>query len=260
MKTFRRLLVPIAAFALLAAACGSDDSDADSAVPAGVEGDAVVFAAASLADAFTEIGDAFTAANPDAKATFSFDASSALVQQITEGAPADVFASADAANMDKLTDAGLNGGEPVVFATNLLAIIVAPDNPLGITGVADLASTDIKTVVCAEEVPCGRYARQIFDNAGVAVTPVSFEQNVRAVVTKVTAGEADAGIVYVTDITAAGDAAAMVEIPADINVLAEYPIATVEDAANAEVGQAFIEFVLGPEGQAILSEHGFGAP
>ena len=148
MKTFRRLLVPIAAFALLAAACGSDDSDADSAVPAGVEGDAVVFAAASLADAFTEIGDAFTAANPDAKATFSFDASSALVQQITEGAPADVFASADAANMDKLTDAGLNGGEPVVFATNLLAIIVASDNPLGITGVADLASTDIKTVVC----------------------------------------------------------------------------------------------------------------
>ena len=185
-----------------------------------------MFAAASLTESFTEVGEAFTAANPDATATFSFDASSALVQQITEGAPADVFASADTANMDKLTDAGLNGSEPVIFATNLLTIIVAPGNPLGITGVADLANTDIKTVICAPEVPCGNYANQIFTAAGVTVTPVSLEQNVRGVVTKVTAGEADAGIVYVTDVTAAGDAADMVEIPEDINVLAEYPIAT----------------------------------
>jgi len=162
--------------------------------------------------------------------------------------------------MDKLTDAALNGSDPVTFASNLLTIIVAPDNPLGITGVADLANPDIKTVICAPEVPCGNYANQIFTAAGVAVTPVSLEQNVRGVVTKVTAGEADAGIVYVTDVIAAGDAADMVEIPVDINVVAEYPIATVAASQDTEVGEAFIDFLLGIEGQAILAEHGFGPP
>jgi molybdate transport system substrate-binding protein len=227
---------------------------------AGVDGEITVFAAASLTESFTEIGTAFTAANPDATATFSFDASSALVQQITEGAPADVFASADTANMDKLVAAGLDGTEPEIFATNLLTIIVAPGNPLGITGVADLADPDIKTVVCAPEVPCGNYADQIFTSAGVAITPVSLEQNVRGVSTKVTAGEADAGIVYVTDVIAAGDTADMVEIPEDINVVAHYPIATVAASTNQAVDQAFIDFLTGPEGQAILAEHGFEAP
>ena len=182
------------------------------------------------------------------------------MQQITEGAPADVFASADTANMDKLVTAGLNGTEPEIFATNLLTIIVAPGNPLGITGVADLANPDIKTVVCAAEVPCGNYADQIFTAAGVTVTPVSLEQNVRGVATKVTAGEADAGIVYVTDVIAAGDTADMVEIPEDINVVAEYPIATVAASPNQDVDDAFIDFLTGPEGQAILADHGFGAP
>ena len=223
LRTARKLLVPLTALALVPAACGDDDDDgaastsspateaaaATTATPttaaAGVEGDITVFAAASLTESFTEVGEAFSAANPDAKATFSFDASSALVQQITEGAPADVFASADTNNMDKLVDAGLDGSEPEIFATNLLTIIVAPGNPLGITGVADLANADIKTVICAPEVPCGNYANQIFTAAGVTVTPVSLEQNVRGVVTKVTAGEADAGIVYVTDVIAAGD-------------------------------------------------------
>jgi molybdate transport system substrate-binding protein len=248
-----------AVLALLAAGCGDDGPGAATTAP-GVEGAITVFAAASLTDAFTDVGEAFTAANPDAKAEFSFDASSALVQQISEGAPADVFASADTANMDKLVDAGMNGSEPVVFATNLLAIIVAQGNPKGITGVADLANGDLITVICAAEVPCGRYANEIFDNAGVTVTPASLEQNVRGVVTKVIAGEADAGIVYVTDVTAAGDDAAMVEIPDDINVVAQYPIATVKDAEDAEVGEAFIEFLTGPDGQAILTEYGFGAP
>jgi molybdate transport system substrate-binding protein len=277
-RSTRVLLFPFFVLALFATACGDSDDSTEAAdattttaaatttgapstaAAAEVEGDITVFAAASLTASFTEVGEAFTAAHPDASATFSFDASSALVTQITEGAPADVFASADTANMDKLVDAQLNGTEPVVFATNLLTIIVAPDNPLGITGVADLASADIKTVTCAAEVPCGRYAGEIFTNAGVTVTPVSFEQNVRGVVTKVTAGEADAGIVYVTDVTAAGDSADMVEIPADINVLAEYPIATVKDSGDTEVGGAFIEFLTGPEGQAIMADHGFGAP
>jgi molybdate transport system substrate-binding protein len=261
-RTSRLFLVPIAVLALGAAACGSDDEGSTvgpTTTTPGVAGDITVFAAASLTDAFTEVGEAFTAVNPDAKATFSFDASSALVQQITEGAPADVFASADTANMDKLIDAGLNGSEPVVFATNLLTIIVAPGNPNGITGVADLADDDLVTVICAPEVPCGRYAAEIFVNAGVTVTPDSLEQNVRGVVTKVTAGEADAGIVYVTDVTAAGDDAAMVEIPEDINVLAQYPIATTKDSASPEVGEAFIDFLTGTDGQAIMAEYGFGA-
>jgi molybdate transport system substrate-binding protein len=248
--------------ALGAAACGSDDEGSTvgpTTTTPGVAGDITVFAAASLTDAFTEVGEAFTAANPDAKATFSFDASSALVQQITEGAPADVIASADTANMDKLTEAGLNGTEPVIFATNLLTIIVAPGNPEGIAGVADLANSDLITVICAPEVPCGRYADEIFTKAGVTVTPDSLEQNVRGVVTKVTAGEADAGIVYVTDVIAAGDYAAMVEIPADINVLAEYPIATTKDSTNAEAGEAFIDFLTGSDGQVIMAEYGFGA-
>jgi molybdate transport system substrate-binding protein len=223
-------------------------------------GDITVFAAASLTDSFTAIGEAFEAANPDISTTFSFDSSSALVQQIIEGAPADVFASADVANVDKLTDAELEGSAPVVFATNLLTIIVAPDDPHGISGVDDLADPDLEVVVCAAEVPCGNYANQIFTTAGVEVTPASFEQNVRGVSTKVIAGEADAGIVYVTDVIAAGDDAAMVQIPEDINVVAEYPIAPVAASENAELGQAFIEFVLDDEAQAILAEHGFSPP
>ena len=226
----------------------------------GSAGEITVFAAASLTEAFTEVGEAFSAANPGASATFSFDASSALVQQIIEGAPADVFASADTANMDKLTDAGLNGSEPEIFATNLLTIIVAPGNPLGITGVADLANPELKVVICAPEVPCGNYANQVLTAAAVTVTPVSLEQNVRGVVTKVTAGEADAGIVYVTDVTAAGDAADMVEIPADINVVAEYPIASVAASPHPDVDDAFIDFLTGPDGQAILADYGFGSP
>jgi molybdate transport system substrate-binding protein len=264
-RSSRLFLVPLAVLGPIAASCGSDDGSADTTAAAAtteaaVEGDITVFAATSLAESFTAVGEAFTAANPDAKATFSFDASSALVAQITQGAPADLFASADVANMDKLTTAGLNGTEPVIFATNLLTIIVAPGNPKGIAGAADLANPDHKVVLCAEEVPCGRYAKQILDTAAVTVTPVSLEQNVRGVVTKVTAGEADAGIVYVTDVTAAGADAESVEIPADINVVAEYPIASVKTSAHPEVDQAFIDFLTGPDGQGIMAEYGFGQP
>jgi molybdate transport system substrate-binding protein len=236
----------------LVTACGGGDDEV---------GDVTVFAAASLTDAFTEIGDAFMVENPDAGVTFNFAASSELVTQITEGgAPADVFASADQNNMTKLTDAGANGSDPGIFATNLLEIIVAPGNPEGITGVESLADDDLITVVCAPEVPCGTYAQQIFDTAGVTVNPDSLEENVRAVVTKVTAGEADAGIVYRTDVTAAGDQADGVEIPADINVIAQYPIATTAEAPNPEGAQAFLDFVLSEQGQTILASYGFLPP
>ena len=278
MKRLSRLLLVLAVMlGLVAAACGSDNDASSSTtaapttaaattaaaptttVPA-VKGDITVFAAASLTDSFKEIGAAFTKANPGTTATFSFDASSALVQQITQGAPADVFASADTANMDKLTTPGLNGSAPVVFATNLLAVIVPKGNPKGITGVADLANPDLKVVICAPEVPCGKYAAQIFTSAAVTVTPVSLEQNVKGVVTKVTAGEADAGIVYTTDVKAAGAAAEAVAIPADINVVAKYPIASVKTSTKADVDAAYIAFVLGADGQAILAKYGFGKP
>ena len=250
------LLVPLTVLGLVGAACGSSASK----IAAGVKGDITVFAASSLTAAFKEVGTAFTTANPDAKVTFSYDASSALVAQIIQGAPADLFASADTANMDKLTTPALNGTEPVIFATNLLQIIVAPGNPKGVTGVADLAKADLKVVVCAPEVPCGKYATQILDTAKVTVTPASLEQNVKGVVTKVTAGEADAGIVYVTDVMAAGVKAAGVDIPADVNVIAKYPIASVKASTHADVDQAFIDFLTGSDGQAILAKYGFGKP
>jgi molybdate transport system substrate-binding protein len=253
MRRSHRELLAVVALLAAVSACGDDDPDAS--------GDVTVFAASSLAAAFTEIGHVFTTANPAAKVTFNFAASSELVTQINEGgAPADVFASADQSNMTKLTDAGNNGSHPVVFATNRLEIIVEPGNPKGITGVADLANDDLIVVTCDTEVPCGKYAEQIFDNAGVTVTPDSLEENAKAVVTKVTAGEADAGIVYETDVTAAGGDAAAVEIPADINVLAEYPIALTKDASDDADAQSFVDFVLSEQGQKILDSYGFLPP
>jgi molybdate transport system substrate-binding protein len=272
MRRSLRLLVPAATLlALVGASCGSDDKAGDTtstvaatgtqtaAAAAAVTGDITVFAAASLTAAYTEIGEAFMTEHPDSKVTFNFAASSDLVTQIDDGAPADVFASADQANMTKLTDAGGNAGEPTVLATNSLEIIVEPGNPKGIAGVADLARPDILYVTCAPEVPIGGYAAQVLTAAGVAVTPVSLEENVKGIVTKVTLGEADAGIVYTTDVIAAGDKAEGVEIPAGINVTASYPVVVTKDAPNPEGAKAFVAFVAGEQGQKILSTYGFGA-
>jgi molybdate transport system substrate-binding protein len=253
-SAIRFLVSSIGIASLVLAACG-DAGPAD-----GADGTVTVFAAASLTAAFTEIGEAFMAERPDAEVVFNFAASSELVTQLGEGAPADVFASADQNNMTKLAEAGGNATESVLFARNLLQIIVGPDNPTGITGVADLASEDLVVVTCAPEVPCGKYAAEIFANAGVTVTPKSLEENVKAVVSKVTLGEADAGIVYQTDVIAAGADAAGVEIPEDINVLAEYPVAVTKDAPNTDGAQAFIDFVLSEQGQKILDSYGFLAP
>ncbi len=223
-------------------------------------GDITVFAAASLSDVFTEVGAAFTKANPQARATLSFDASSALVAQLVQGAPADVFAAADTVTMDKLTATGLQAGTPVVFATNVLSIIVPAGNPSGIASLADLAAPGRKVVLCAEAVPCGRYAKQALDAAKVVVAPVSLEQNVKGVATKVTLGEADAGIVYATDVEAAGDKAAGVAIPPEFNVVARYPAVAIKASKHADTAAEFIRFLGGPEGRAILARHGFGTP
>jgi molybdate transport system substrate-binding protein len=271
-RSLRRSLVGLlTVVALATTACGSSSKSSSSTTSGGtaessstanapVTGHLTVFAATSLTGAFGDIGKAFSQANPGATVTFSFDASSTLVQQITQGAPADVFASADTANMDKLTKANLNGSQPVVFATNLLEIIVAKGNPKGITGVADLTNPAIKVVVCAPQVPCGSYATEIFAKANVKVTPVSEEENVKGVVTKVTTGAADAGIVYTTDVLAAGSGAQGVPIPADQNVLAQYPIASVKSSTNTATDAAFISYVTGADGQAILARYGFMKP
>lgn len=243
---------------LVGAACGSDEQPA-STVPA-VSGDVVVFAASSLTEAFTEIGDTFRTLHPDAKVTFNFAGSSDLVTQITQGAPADVFVSADESNMAKLTDAGENAAEPVVIARNSMEIIVEKDNPKGVTGVADLARADLLVVLCADTLPCGKNAAEVLANAGVTVTPKSYEDKVKGVVTKVTAGEADAGIVFVTDVKAAGDSATGVEIPDDVNVISKYPVVVTKEAPNPEAAQAFVDFVASDAGQAILAKYGFLAP
>ena len=251
-----RIVALLVLASLVAASCGTDSSAAGDEDRA----DITVFAAASLTAAFTELGEAFTAANPDVEVTFNFAGSSELVAPIRDGAGADVIASADLANMAKLSHADLVDGEPVTFATNAAEIVVEPGNPRGITGVADLADRDLVVVQCAPEVPCGSYAERVVANAGVTVTPASYEENVRAVVTKVSLGEADAGIVYRTDVLATGDDVVGVAIPAEINVVAEYPMALVVDASNPDGGRAFVDFVLGPTGQRVLADAGFGPP
>ena len=194
--------------------------------------------------------------------TFNFDSSSALATQILEGAPADVFASADEANMAKLTDEGLIAGEPEVFARNELVIVTKPGNPEGIETLADLADAGVISL-CGEEVPCGKYAEQALDDGRASTIPessVTRGQNVGATLTAVTEGDAVAGIVYVTDAEAAGDAVEAVAIPADANVIATYPIGVLEASGNAELAEAFVAYVLGDEGQAVLKEYGFLPP
>ena len=255
-RTSRLILTCSVLLAVVAAACGSSSSPAT----AKVSGDVVVFAASSLTEAFTELGKAFTAANPAANVKFNFAGSSDLVTQINAGAPADVFVSADDSNMKKLTDASENAGSPVSIAKNSFEIIVEKGNPKGITGLADLAKTGTIVVLCAPTVPCGKGAATILTNAKVNVTPKSLEDKVKGVVTKVTAGEADAGIVFVTDVKAAGSAAAGVEIPAGVNVISNYPMVVTKEAANPTAAKAFIDFVASTDGQAILAKYGFLAP
>jgi molybdate transport system substrate-binding protein len=249
-----RLAAVLAAVALVLAGCGGDDepSGGSSAAPAELK----VFAAASLTAAFTEIGEQFTNSN-GTKVVFNFAGSQALATQIQQAAPADVFASADTANMDKVTDLV---NTPQNFAGNQLQIVVEKGNPKNVQSLEDLANPDLKVVLAAPDVPAGKYAAESLAKADVTVEPVSEEDNVKAVVTKVSLGEADAGIVYVTDVTAGGDKVEGVDIPEELNVLATYPIATVKTSKAPDPAQAFMEQVLGAEGQQILKTNGFLPP
>lgn len=225
-----------------------------------LEGSITVFAAASLKTTFTELADAFEAEHPGAAISLNFAGSSDLVTQITEGAPADVFAAADTTNMTKLTDAQLQTGDPVDFATNVLEIAVPPGNPAGIADFADLASPGLKLVVCAPEVPCGSATVAVQTAAGITLTPVSEESSVTDVLGKITSGQADAGLVYVTDVTAAGDAVEGIEFAESGEAVNTYPIVALKDSAAPDVAEAFIDFVTGSAGQRVLAAAGFGAP
>lgn len=261
MRRSPALAVAALAVLTMLAACGSSD---DGATPAGsaataLTGQITVFAAASLTGSFTELGQEFEAAHPGTKVTFSFGPSSGLATQITAGSPADVFASASAKNMDAVV-AATAADTPTTFAKNVMEIAVPPDNPANIAALADLAKPTVKVAVCAAEVPCGVGARTVFDNAQLTVKPVTEEVDVKATLTKVQLGEVDAGIVYVTDVLAAGDKVRGIEIPADVNASTSYPISTLTASKNAGLAQAWVDYVLSADGAAALTDAGFEKP
>jgi molybdate transport system substrate-binding protein len=257
------------------AACDDDDegdvaTSPNATVDQFASGDITVFAAASLTDAFTEIGEAFQDANPDANLTFNFGGSQDLRTQLEQGASADSFASADAKQMDMAVASGVAASESTIFAHNRLVVIVPKSNEAEIKALQDLATPGVKIVLANPDVPVGNYSRQFLEKASqdptvgatygdnVLANVVSEESNVRQVAAKVQLGEADAGIVYSSDVTAElAEHVTKIDIPDELNQIAAYPIALTADAANASAAQAFIDFVLSVEGQDILVAHGF---
>lgn len=238
---------------------GAPKTGDSSDIGGGLDGAITVFAAASLTDAFIEIGDAFEDQHPGVSVDFSFAGSSSLREQILDGAPADVFASANPANMDQVIHSG-DIDEAQVFATNRLQIVVPAGNPAGVDALDDFADESLFIGLCAEEVPCGEFGRQILDSAGVTPELDTNEPDVRALLTKVAADELDAGIVYVTDVISEGDGVEGIDIPDSHNVVATYPIGTVNASSNPDVAAAFVDFVLGEAGQSILTSYGFTGP
>lgn len=248
---------------VLATACGANGgarapSPSGPSGAAGASGTVTVLAAASLADAFTKIAVAFEARNLDVEVALSFDGSSRLATQILEGVPGDVFASADMANLAKVVKAGEVSGREVTFATNELEIVVQHGNPLGIGGLDDLTS-GIVLALCRADVPCGAYAASAFKLAGLAVPAASREDSVKAVLTRVQLGEADAGVVYRSDVQSAEDVTG-VELAGPEQVRATYSAAVLADASNPSAGAAFLAFLVSDEAQMILEDEGFGRP
>lgn len=243
-------------------ACGGTTAGAGapSSSSGGGQRTITVFAAASLKQTFTSLGQQFQAAHPGVTVAFSFAGSSDLAAQIANGAPADVFASADTKNMDKVTGPGLADGAAKDFATNVLTIAVRPGNPSGITGLADLAKPGVKLVDCAAQVPCGAAAQAAAKAAGVNLTPVSEESNVTDVLGKVISGEADAGLVYVTDVKGAAGKVDGVAFPESSAAVNHYPVAVLRDSKDKDTARAFVEYVSGAEGRKVLGDAGFGAP
>jgi molybdate transport system substrate-binding protein len=257
--TGRSLAASLGIAAALLAGCNESTArgDGSSAAASGeVTGELVVFAAASLTDAFEAVVVALRAEHPDLQVVLNLGGSQTLAGQLREGATADVFASAADAQMEAVVAEEL-ASDPVAFATNRLAIVVEPGNPLGIRDLGDLARDDVVLVLAAEEVPAGRYAAEALATAGVEVSPVSLEVDVRAVLSKVALGEADAGIVYRSDVVAAGGRVDGIAIPPQQNLTVTYPLAVLDDAPNPTAARRFVAFVRSEAGQRILREHGF---
>ncbi len=265
MRPARRIaLVTAVVLALLLGGC-TDATETGSTAPLltaradpRLEGPLTVFAAASLTEAFDDYKKALVAANSELGLTYSFAGSQLLAAQISAGAPADVVATADQESMARLAGANLVE-RPIDFASNRLQIAVAPRNPEGVEGLADLSRQDLKTVLADPSVPAGRYARQALEKAGVTARPVSLELDVKAVLRKVASGEADAAVVYASDVSAAGSSVAGIAVPPEHNVVARYPVAVVRGTGRRGAAQAFVDQLLRGAGRDALLAHGFAA-
>jgi molybdate transport system substrate-binding protein len=249
-----------AILAVSLAACGSSGtpaaSSSSSSSTSAVSGTINVFAAASLTGTFTQLGKDFEAAHPGVKVVFNFAGSSALAQQINQGAPADVFASAAPKNMDQVTDKGT----ATTFVKNELEIAVPKGNPGRITGLKDFADKGRKIALCAEQVPCGAAAKKVFTAAGITPQPDSLEQDVKAALTKVSLGEVDAALVYKTDVLAARGKVEGIEFPEAGKAINDYPIAPLTNAKNPDGAKAFVDFILSAQARTVLTQAGFDAP
>ncbi|MGW5880071.1 molybdate ABC transporter substrate-binding protein [Nocardiopsis terrae] len=264
---FRGRAAALTALVLGATACASGPGAGGGGDGSGAGGELTVFAAASLIDVFEEIAGSFEEERPGVTVTLNFAGSSELAQQINFGAPADVFAAADTATMGQVVDgegldadwAAEHGGDALVFATNTLRIAVPPDNPAGVGGLADLADDDVSVAFCAQEVPCGSATATALEAAGLEVTPVTLEEDVRAVLTKVELDEVDAGLVYATDVASAGGRVEGLEFPGAEEAANDYPIAVLAGAADPDLAADWAGFVA-TEGAPVLREAGFGTP
>lgn len=251
------LLAGVVSTVLVAALVGCS-SKSDS--PPSASGQVVVFAAASLKPAFAEISAQFEAQNAGSTVEFEFAGSSELATQLTQGATADVFASADTAQMDTVAKAGLLSGNPTNFASNTLVIVTTPGNPKRVGSFADLARPGLGVVICQKPVPCGAATRRVEGSTGVHLNPVSEEPSVTDVLNKVTTGQADAGLVYVTDARSAGNKVTAVSFPEAAGAVNVYPIAVLKRAPQPTLAQRFVAMVTGEPGQNILSQFGFAKP
>jgi molybdate transport system substrate-binding protein len=268
----RIIAVTAAATSVLVVAAGcSSSKNSPSSAPASptgaggasssaaVSGTVTVFAASSLKEAFTTLGKQFESAQPGTTVKFSFGASSELAEQINQGAPADVFASASPKNMKQVVDAG-EASASTNFVMNVMEVAVPPRNPAHVTSVTDLANSGVKVALCQPQVPCGAVAAEVFKNAKITVKPVTLEPDVKSTLSKVELNEVDAGVVYVTDVRAAGSKVKGIVIPDNLNASTEYPIAVLAKAPNATGAQAFVAYVLSSAGQSVLSADGFQKP
>jgi molybdate transport system substrate-binding protein len=269
MRRFALTAVALAAIAVAGCSSSTTSSPASgstssaapaaSSSPAAQTGTITVFAAASLKETFTQLGRQFEAAHPGDTVKFSFGSSSALAEQINSGAPADVFASASPKNMKQVVTTG-NASNPQNFAKNVMEVAVPPSNPAKVTSVNDLAKSSVKTALCQPQVPCGVVAAEVFKNAKITVKPVTQQPDVKSVLTQVELGNVDAGMVYVTDVQAAGSKVKGVTIPADVNASTLYPIAALTHSKEQSIAQAFVAYVLSPTGEQVLKTAGFEQP